>query len=181
MIPPAEGAEVFVHADLPRQPAAGGVARDDEGEMPRLSDDGVALVGTALGVVTGMDMDVRHHGAASLAAVLPDGAELPPIEFHDAVRETGRIDVVVEKKLLDATRPLANRAEKKRAALPPAPCTPPQLVDPAMPDLRRAEQSGRSVPALRIAAFEVRRPCKSSIMNAKSRFGCQARSGNSLE
>ena len=100
--------------------------------MPDLGDDRIGLVGVALLEAAGMNMDVGHDGSSRCAAMAPEIAEPPPIDFDDPAAQGVRINIVVKDEFFDPSRG-ALRAEKERATLAmPAPA-PPELRE-----LRRA-------------------------------------------
>src|SRR5690349_17756717 len=90
VVAPLARAEIFIHADLSRQPLACGVIGDDERHVAHLRDHGIVAVGWALTVMTGMDVNVGHDGHFQLPALFPYQAELAAIEFDDAVVEAMR-------------------------------------------------------------------------------------------
>jgi len=96
--------------------------------MPDLGDDRIGLVGVALLEAAGMNMDVGHDGSSRCAAMAPEIAEPPPIDFDDPAAQGVRINIVVKDEFFDPSRG-ALRAEKERATLAmPAPA-PPELRD----------------------------------------------------
>ena len=108
--------------------------------MPDLGDDRICLVGVALLEAAGMNMDVGHDGSSRCAAMAPEIAEPPPIDFDDPAAQGVRINIVVKDEFFDPSRG-ALRAEKERATLAVPTPAPPELRDSGTPDRRVAQDS----------------------------------------
>src|SRR6185503_13567135 len=108
--------------------------------MARFRDHRVLLVAGTLRVVPGMDVDVGYHRQLALAAQAPDLSEQASIELNEAVRKAGRIDIVIEQELPDAAVTACLIAEKEGAGFLSAIGAASQLVDPAIPGLKVANE-----------------------------------------
>lgn len=108
--------------------------------MARLRDHGVMAIAAALTVTTGMHVHIGDDFHAQLAAHFPDLAELPSVEFDDAVSKALRVNVVVVEKLLDRAHTLTRDAQQESPALVHAVRAPVKLIDALMPELGTANQ-----------------------------------------
>src|SRR5260221_6530109 len=134
---------MFMNADASGAALALREVRNDERKMARLGDHRVVLVARALGVVPGMDVNIGNDSHVEAPTLVPNGAEPRAVEFDDAAREAGGVDVVVEEKLPNRARASLDRAEEEGAALAAAAGAARELIDTGIPDARRANELRR--------------------------------------
>ncbi len=102
--------------------------------MAEFRDHGILAVGSALAVMTGMDVHIGHDTHFQSATFCPDQAELATVELDDAIGEAIWIDVVVVEEVLDSSSTSVGVAEKEGTALAPASGSPFQFLDALVPD-----------------------------------------------
>ncbi len=106
--------------------------------MARAGDDGVCLVGGTLAGTAGMSVDIRDDRYTSCLTEIPEFAEVPPIEMHDARIKSARVEIVIEQ-IVDDTAPVRGlpMSKKEGTAFAPAMTPGPQVLQQAHPQQPR--------------------------------------------
>ena len=92
----------------------------DERDVPGARDHRMLAVGVALPAAARMHVHVGDDAQAAPLADVPQRAEVPAVETHDAGVERVRVEVVVEDEVDDPGAAVRAVAEQERAALPAA-------------------------------------------------------------
>jgi hypothetical protein len=138
VLPPARP-EILIDPNPARQVGAGGKVWEDQGQMSGLSDHRIVTIAATLTISTGMHMDVGYNHHVQLAARLPHRSECSAVELDKAVREAGRVNVVVIEESPYLSNFALDVAEKKGTAFTLAYGAPPQFIDALTPQSRIAD------------------------------------------
>lgn len=141
-IAPLPIAQILMHADPSRARRATSKIGQDDRHVADFCDDRVGLVGIALSVAAGMDMNVGDHLQTRRAAMRPQRAQAATVDDDDPGRQRMRIDIVVVDEFLDHA-PFALPAEQEGSSLALSVGALVQLVDTGLPDVTRADEFGR--------------------------------------
>ena len=114
----------------------------DHRDMSDFRDDRVGLVGLALAVAIGVDMDIGDDAQARRAAMRPQGTEAAAVDLDDAGCQRVGIDIVIEDEFVDLP-PLAGPSEEEGAGFAPAVGTTAQFRDARIPDVAPANEFRR--------------------------------------
>jgi hypothetical protein len=135
--------EILIDPNSTRQAGTGGEVWKDESQVPRFCNHWVVTIAAALTIPTRMHMHVGHDRHVELAALLPHESELSTVELNDAVREAGRINVVVIQEVAYSANPASDAAEKEGTAFASISGASSQLTDAEVPDMQVADQLRR--------------------------------------
>jgi len=141
-IAPIFVAEILMDADRARIGLAACKIRQNHRDMTNLGYDRVRLVGIALAIAAGVDVDVGYDLETRGPAMRPKRAKAAAVDDDDAGRQRIGIEIVIEDEFLNHTPP-AVPAEQERACLALSVCAPMQLSDARLPDVGLADELRR--------------------------------------
>ena len=126
----------------------------DERDVPSARDHGVISVGCALTDTAGMYMHIGDDAHAAAFADVPECAEIPAVEMHDAGVERVRIEIVVQDEIDDPSAPVRTVAEQERATF--AACVPAALAQLCAQALPKKPRAGELMPRRQQAGNNLR-------------------------